>query len=91
MGREKRPAEFLKAHGRYLLDLFLSSKPAVFAEWKRLFETKHLAFAVSGVEKVSVGAAGTLPYFPQLKAHNVTASDQVPFDCLIWFSAVRQQ
>lgn len=80
-----------KPMAAYLLDLFSSSTPAVFAEWKQLFETKHLAFAVSGVEKVSVGAAGTLSYFPQLKAHNVTASDQVPFDCLIWFSTVRQQ
>jgi hypothetical protein len=75
----------------YLLDLFSSIEPAVFADWKQLFEKKHLTFAVSGVEEVSVGAAGTLPYFPQLMARGVTAGDRVPFDCLIWFSAVRQQ
>jgi hypothetical protein len=74
----------------YLLDVFSSSEPAVFAEWKRLFEDRRLVFAVSGVEKVSVSAAGALPYFPQLMAHGVTASDEVPFDCLIWFSAARQ-
>jgi hypothetical protein len=75
----------------YLLDVFSSTEPAVFADWKRLFEEKHLTFAVSGVEEVSVGAAGTLPYFPQLMANGVMADDRVPFDCLIWFSAVRQQ
>jgi hypothetical protein len=96
----KRSPEWDARHGRpksprplaaYLLDLFSSTEPAVFADWKRLFEEKHLTFAVSGVEEVSVGAAGTLPYFPQLTALGVTAGDRVPFDCLIWFSAVRQQ
>jgi hypothetical protein len=96
----KRSPEWDAKHGRpkssrpltaYLLDLFSSTEPAVFADWKRLFEEKHLAFAVSGVEEVSVGAAGSLPYFPQLMAHGVTAGDRVPFDCLVWFSAVRQQ
>ena len=74
----------------YLADVFSSSDPALFAEWKQLFEERGLAFAVSGVEKVSVGVAGTLPYFPQLRAQGVRADDRVPFDCLIWFSAVRR-
>jgi hypothetical protein len=96
----KRSPEWDARHGRpksskpvarLLLDVISSSEPAVFAEWKQLFEQKRLAFAVSGIERVSVGTAGTLPYFPQLMAQGVTASDQVPFDCLIWFSAVRQQ
>ena len=73
----------------FILGVFSSVEPAVFADWKRLFEEKHLSFAVSGVEKVLVGAAGALPYFPQLLAQGVTAGDRVPFDCLIWFSAVR--
>jgi hypothetical protein len=96
----KRSPEWDARHGRpkssrpldrYLLDVLSSTEPPVFAEWKRLFEEKHLTFAVSGVEEVSVGAAGTLPYFPQLVAHGVKASDRLPFDSLIWFSAVRQQ
>jgi len=73
----------------FMLGVFSSTEPAVFADWKRLFEEKHLGFAVSGVEKVSVAAAGTLPNFPHLVAQGVTAGDRVPFDCLIWFSAVR--
>jgi hypothetical protein len=73
----------------YLLEIFASGEPAVFAEWKRLFEDRRLAFAVSGVEKVSVGAAGALPYFSELTARGVTADDRVPFDCLVWFSATR--
>src|SRR3954470_554983 len=75
----------------FMLGVFSSMGPAVFTEWKRLFEEKHLSFAVSGVEKVSVAAAGTLPSFPQLTAQGVTAGDRVPFDCLIWFSAVRER
>jgi hypothetical protein len=75
----------------YLMDVFSSSEPSVFAEWKRLFEQKQLTFAVSGVEEVSVGAAGSLPFFPQLTTEGVKPGDRVPFDCLIWFSAVRQQ
>jgi hypothetical protein len=96
----KRSPEWDAGHGRpkssrplapFMLGVFSSTEPAVFADWKRLFEEKHLTFAVSGVEEVSVGAAGKLPYFPQLVAQGVTAGDQVPFDCLVWFSAVRQQ
>ena len=74
----------------YLTDVVVSSESPVFTEWRRLFEERHLAFSVSGMEKVSVGAAGALPYFSQLMAHGVTAGDRVPFDCLIWFSAARQ-
>jgi hypothetical protein len=99
-GAAKRSPEWDARRGRpksskplapFLVDLFSSSEPPVFAEWKRLFEEKHLTFAVSGLEEVSVGAAGTLPFFPQLMAEGVKASDRVPFDGLIWFSAVRQQ
>jgi hypothetical protein len=75
----------------YVQEVMSSTEPAVLADWKRLFEARHLAFAVSGVEEVSVAAASTLPYFPQLMAQGVMARDRVPFDCLIWFSAVRDQ
>ena len=94
----KRSPEWDTRHGRpksskpltpFMLGVLSSTEPAVFAEWKQLFEGKHLTFAVSGVEKVSVAAAGTLPSFPQLTAQGVAAGDRVPFDCLIWFSAVR--
>ena len=73
---------------RYLLEL-LSSDNAVFAEWQRLFETHHLAFAVSGIEEVSVGPAQTLSNFQQLSAQGVKATDRVPFSGLIWFSTIR--
>ncbi len=92
----KRSPAWDARHGRpksakpiaaFTLGVLSSTEHSVFAEWKRLFEEKHLTFAVSGVEAVSVGAAGTLPYFPQLMAEGVAAGDRVPFDCLIWFSA----
>jgi hypothetical protein len=74
----------------YLLEVIAASDPPVFAEWKRLFEERHLTFAVSGLEKVLVSAAGTLPHFPQLAAQDVEAGDRVPFDALVWFSAGRR-
>jgi hypothetical protein len=73
---------------RYLLEL-LSSDSTVFAEWQRLFETHRLAFAVSGIEEVSVGPAQTLSYFQQLSAQGVKATDRVPSSGLIWFSTTR--
>jgi len=87
--RQGRPKSS-KPLAPFVLGVLSSTEPAVFADWKRLFEEKHLGFAVSGVEKVSVAAAGTLPYFPQLAAQGVTATDRVPFDGMIWFSAVRE-
>jgi len=51
----------------------------------------YLSFAVSGVEEVSIGAAGVLPFFQQLSAQGVSSGDRVPFDGLIWFSASRRK
>lgn len=79
-----RPPESRTTDG-YLLEL-LSSDTSVFAEWQRLFETQHLAFAVSGVEEVSVSPAQTSPHFRQLSAQGVKATDRVPLSGLIWFS-----
>jgi len=96
----KRSPEWDASQGRptssgplapYVQGVLSASEPAVLADWKQLFEAKHLGFAVSGVEEVSVAAARTLPYFPQLMAQGVTARDRVPFDCLVWFSTVRKQ
>lgn len=87
--RKGRPKSS-KPMDRYLLDLLSSDESAVLAEWRHLFEAKRLAFAVSGVEDVSVAAAGTLPFSSQLVAHGVTVGDRVPFDCLIWFSVTRR-
>jgi hypothetical protein len=88
--RQGKPKNSM-AMDRYLGNLLASNESSVFAEWKRLFEEKRLTFTVAGVESVTVGAAGTLPYFPQLAARGAMASDKLPFDCLIWFSATRQQ
>jgi hypothetical protein len=96
----KRSSEWNARQGRptsagalapYVQGILSSTEPAVLADWKQLFEAKHLTFAVSGVEEVSIAPASTLPYFPQLKAQGVAAGDRLPFDCLIWFSAVREQ
>jgi hypothetical protein len=70
----------------YVLNMLAAAETTVFPEWKQLFERKDLRFAVSGVEGVSVGTAGALPYFQELSTHGVKSTDRVPFDGLIWFS-----
>lgn len=88
--RRGRPKSSQSAN-RFLQDLFASSGSGVFSEWRRLFEERGLTFAVSGVEEVSVGAAGALPYFPGLAARGVTAADRAPYDGSVWFSLARRQ
>jgi len=69
----------------------LSSDVSVFREWRDLFEARHFSVVVSGVEEVSVEAAGKLPSFRQLGALGVSATDRVPFDCLVWLSVARSK
>lgn len=86
-GQPKPP----KTTDRYLLEMLSAGESTVFSEWRRLFEERRLSFAVSGVEEVSIGAAGVLPFFQQLSAQGVSSGDRVPFDGLIWFSASRRK
>ena len=72
----------------YVLNLLSSG--VILTEWRRLFEQKHLVFGVSGIEHVAVATAGSLPFFHLLEAEGMKASDRVPFNCLLWFSAMRQ-
>jgi hypothetical protein len=72
--------------------LSLMSQIDIFSELQRLLADLHLRIKVSGVEKVSVTAAGGLPSFvTHLAPAGVSASDKVPFDCLIWFSVERTE
>ena len=70
--------------------LSLMSQTDIFSEFEQVLADLHLRIKVSGVEKVSVTAAGSLPFFSgHLAPAGVSASDKVPFDCLIWFSVER--
>jgi hypothetical protein len=70
--------------------LALISQTDMFSELRQLLADLHLRMKVSGVEKVSVAAAGSLPSFVgHLAPERVSASDKVPLDCLIWFSVER--
>jgi hypothetical protein len=72
--------------------LSLMSQIDMFSELQQLLADLHLRIKVSGVEKVSVTAAGSLPFFVgHLPPAGVSASDKVPFDCLIWFSVERTE
>ena len=72
--------------------LSLMSQAGIFSEFEQVLADLHLRIKVSGVEKVSVTAAGNLPFFSgDLAPAGVSASDKVPFDCLIWFSVERAE
>jgi hypothetical protein len=72
--------------------LTLMSQTDMFSELHQLLAGLHLRMKVSGIEKVSVAAAGSLPSFAEhLAPAGVSPSDKVPLDCLIWFSVERTQ
>ena len=72
--------------------LSLMSQADMFSELEQLLAGLHLRMNVSGVEKVSVGEAGSLPSFAaDLAPAGVSATAKVPFDCLIWFSVERTE
>jgi hypothetical protein len=72
--------------------LTLMSQTDMFSELQQLLAGLHLRMKVSGIEKVSVAGAGSLPFFAgHLAPAGVSPSDKVPLDCLIWFSVERTQ
>jgi hypothetical protein len=72
--------------------LSLMSQTDIFSEFEQVLADLHLRVRVSGVEKVSVTRAGSLPFFSaHLAPAGISTSDKVPFDCLIWFSVERAQ
>jgi hypothetical protein len=72
--------------------LSLMSQTDIFSEFEQVLADLHLRTRVSGVEKVSVTRAGSLPFFSaHLAPAGTSPSDKVPFDCLIWFSVERAQ
>jgi hypothetical protein len=72
--------------------LRLMSQTDMFAELQQMLAGLHLRMKVSGVEEVSVAAAGSLPSFAEyLAPAGVSASDKVPLNCLVWFSVERTE
>jgi len=72
--------------------LTLMSQTDMFSELQQLLADLHLRMKVSGIEKVSVAAAGSLSSFVvHLAPEGVSASDKVPLDCLIWFAVERTE
>jgi hypothetical protein len=72
--------------------LSLISQTDIFSEFEQVLADLHVRIKVSGAETVSVTRAGSLPFFSaDLAPAGVSASDKVPFDCLIWFSVKRAE
>lgn len=72
--------------------LSLISQTDIFSEFEQVLADLHLRIKVSGAETVSVTAAGSLPFFSRdLAPAGISASNKVPFDCLIWFSVERAE
>lgn len=71
----------------FLLPLMAHDDGVMFAELRQVLAESNLGMKVSGVEKVSVAAAGTLPIWQaQLASSGIAASVMAPHDCLIWFA-----
>jgi hypothetical protein len=69
----------------YLMRLLSSTGKDVFAEWRQLFESRGLRFAVSGLEDVQVARGTDIPGYKP----TVDSNDRLPFDALVWFSVIR--
>lgn len=64
----------------------LAKHDSFYQEWQTMFARFDRHVEISGVEKVLVSEAGKLPFFTQLQAHDVTATDKLPYDCVVWLS-----
>lgn len=62
---------------------------SLYEELRTVFAEEGWHLRVASAEKALVMNAGRLPFFTQLRAAGVKASDRVPFDVQLWFHAER--
>ncbi len=67
----------------------LANEALIYRELRDMFQAKGLDIHVTSVEKVLVAPAARLPFFEQLPAGEIRATDKLPFDCMTWFSITR--
>jgi hypothetical protein len=67
----------------------IANTAGIYAELDRLFARFGLTVEVTGVEKVLIAPAGTLPFYEHLRRRGVNAEDRVPYDCLTWLGVGR--
>jgi hypothetical protein len=64
----------------------LANSESIYPELIMLFERAQRKISIASVEKVRVLAAGSLPFYGELKKAGVRTTDRLPFDCMVWFS-----
>ncbi len=64
----------------------LANEALIYPELLTVFRQSGLEVRLSAVEKVLVLPAQKLPFYADLRARGVRASDKLPFDCQAWFS-----
>jgi hypothetical protein len=80
--RRGRP---LQGHENAVVRQLANAAP-IYPELRELFAGLGQTVELSGVEKVLVAPAATLPYWPALQAAGVPADAKLPYDALAWFS-----
>lgn len=64
----------------------IANSGQVFVELEKIFHERSLGFEVKSIEKVLVLPAKKLPFWAQLEAEGVAATDRLPFDAQIMFA-----
>ncbi len=64
----------------------IANEANIYKELTAAFAHYDKKIKISGVEKVLVQQAAGLPFFEELKTQGVSATANLPFDCLTWFS-----
>ncbi len=82
---DKRRGKPTKGHSNHFV-LLIADQQQIYPELADLFSRHGRQLSVSGVEKVLVAKADTLPCYPALKTHGVRPDDKLPFDCQLWFA-----
>lgn len=64
----------------------LANEAPIYPELRAMFRARGRDIQVASVEKVLISPAGQLPFFDQLPKTEFNAADNLPYDCMTWFS-----
>jgi hypothetical protein len=67
----------------------LANDAQIYGELRAMFRNRGLDIQVAAVEKVLISPAGQLPFFVQFPKGEVNDADNLPYDCLTWFSIAK--
>jgi hypothetical protein len=69
----------------------LANEAPIYGELRAMFRERGLDIQVVSVEKVLISPAGQLPFFDRLPKGEIKAADNLPYDCMTWFSIVKSR